>query len=77
MKKLRSYGRASLCPDIPPELQEFKIKMIYSLFKEAPAEEVNPYDDVELVPTTTEAPIANCMRYDEDGYTIYMVSFRL
>ena len=51
--------------------------MIQSLFKEVPAEEVNPYDDVELVPTTTEAPIANCMRYDEDGYTIYMVSFRL
>ena len=56
---------------------KFKIIMIYSLFKEAPAEEVNPYDDVELVPTTTEAPIANCMRYDEDGYTIYMVSCRL
>jgi len=48
--------------------------MIYSLFQEVTV--INPYDDVELVPTTTEAPIANCMRYDEDGYTIYMVSYR-
>ena len=49
--------------------------MLYILFQEVTAEEVNPYDDVELVPTTTEAPIANCMKYDEDGYTIYMVSY--
>ena len=43
-------------------------------FKEVSAEDVDPYADVDLAPTTTEAPIANCMRYDEDGYTFYMVS---